>query len=89
MSRPGRGRPPSEPDDPRSLEERQKQKRVKDAERQQRKRGRDKEEKIATGTYAATRSSEKGASGAADNLWFVGHTVAISERSSSPARDPA
>ncbi len=38
MSRPGRGRPASEPEDPRSLEERQKEKQVKDAERQRRKR---------------------------------------------------
>jgi hypothetical protein len=51
MSRPGRGRPRSEPEDPRSLEERKKHKQAKDAERQRRKRGRDKEEKIRDGTY--------------------------------------
>ena len=51
MSRPGRGRPPSEPDDPRSQEERLKQKQVKDAERQRRKRDRDKDEEERQGIY--------------------------------------
>jgi hypothetical protein len=51
MQRPGRGRPPSEPDDPRSLEERKDQKRADDAARQKRQRDRKKEEKIRNGTY--------------------------------------
>jgi hypothetical protein len=51
MQRHGRGRPRSEPDDPRSLEERQKQKQAKDAARQKRQRDRKKEEKIRDGTY--------------------------------------
>jgi hypothetical protein len=51
ISRPGRGRPPSEPEDSRSPDERLKQKRANDAARQKRKRDRDKEEKICAGTY--------------------------------------
>lgn len=49
--RPGRGRPPSEPEDPRSLEERQKAKRADDAERQRRKRSKDKAEEERQGIY--------------------------------------
>jgi hypothetical protein len=51
MSRPGRGRPRSEPEDPRSLKERKDQKRADDAARQKRQRDRKKEEKIRAGTY--------------------------------------
>jgi hypothetical protein len=51
MSRPGRGRPPSEPEDARSKEERQEQRRADDAERQQRKRSKDKAEEERQGIY--------------------------------------
>jgi hypothetical protein len=51
IRRPGRGRPSSKPDDPRSRDEYLKEKQAKDAARQKRKRDRDKEEKIRAGTY--------------------------------------
>jgi hypothetical protein len=51
MSRPGRGRPPSEPEDLRSKEERLKQTQASDAERQQRKRDKDKAEEERQGIY--------------------------------------
>ena len=77
ISRPGRGRPPSEPEDSRSPDERLKQKRANDAARQKRKRDRDKEEKICAGDVSATRCSQKGAPGAADKLRFANYAVAI------------
>jgi hypothetical protein len=51
MRRLGPGRPPSGPEDSRSLEERLKQKQVKDADRQRRKRSKDKAEEESQGIY--------------------------------------
>jgi hypothetical protein len=51
MRRPGRGRPSSEPEDPRSREEREAQKKANDAERQRRRQDRLRKEKQDAGTY--------------------------------------
>jgi hypothetical protein len=51
MQRPGRGRPSSEPEDPRSPEERLEKKRAGDAERQRRRQERLRKEKKDNGTY--------------------------------------